>query len=33
MFIGHGTEVYEGMIVGLHSRSNDLVVNVLKVSN
>ncbi len=30
MFIGHGTEVYEGMIVGLHSRSNDLVVNVLK---
>lgn len=30
MFIGHGTEVYEGMIVGLHSRSNDLVVNALK---
>jgi GTP-binding protein len=30
MFIGHGTEVYEGMIVGLHSRDNDLVVNVLK---
>jgi len=30
MFIGHGAEVYEGMIVGLHSRSNDLVVNVLK---
>ncbi len=30
LFIGHGTEVYEGMIVGLHSRSNDLVVNVLK---
>ena len=30
MFIGHGEEVYEGMIVGLHSRSNDLVVNALK---
>jgi len=30
MFIGHGEEVYEGMIVGLHSRDNDLVVNVLK---
>jgi len=30
MFIGHGAEVYEGMIVGLHSRDNDLVVNVLK---
>ncbi len=30
MFIGHGTEVYEGMIIGLHSRENDLVVNALK---
>ena len=30
LFIGHGAEVYEGMVVGLHSRSNDLVVNVLK---
>jgi GTP-binding protein len=28
--IGHGTEVYEGMIIGLHSRDNDLVVNPLK---
>lgn len=27
MFIGHGEEVYEGMVIGLHSRSNDLVVN------
>jgi len=27
LFIGHGDEVYEGMIVGIHSRSNDLVVN------
>jgi len=30
MFIGHGVDVYEGMIIGIHSRSNDLVVNPLK---
>lgn len=30
MFIGPQTEVYEGMIVGMHSRDNDLVVNVTK---
>ncbi|MEM7465518.1 MAG: translational GTPase TypA [Pseudomonadota bacterium] len=30
LFIGHGVEVYEGMIVGIHSRDNDLVVNPLK---
>lgn len=30
MMIDHGTEVYEGMIVGIHSRDNDLVVNVTK---
>jgi GTP-binding protein len=30
LFIEHGTEVYEGMIVGIHSRSNDLVVNPTK---
>ena len=30
MFIEHGTEVYEGMIIGIHSRDNDLVVNPLK---
>ena len=30
MFIGHGAEVYEGMVIGLHSRDNDLVVNALK---
>lgn len=30
MFLGHGDEVYEGMIIGIHSRSNDLVVNPLK---
>ena len=28
--IGHGEEVYEGMIIGIHSRNNDLVVNPLK---
>lgn len=30
MLISPQTEVYEGMIVGLHSRDNDLVVNVCK---
>ena len=30
LFIGHGTEVYEGMVVGIHSRDNDLVVNPTK---
>ncbi len=30
MFIGHGDKVYEGMIVGEHSRDNDLEINVLK---
>ena len=30
MFIEHGTEVYEGMIIGIHSRDNDLVVNPTK---
>jgi len=30
LFIGHGEEVYEGMIIGIHSRENDLVVNPLK---
>ena len=30
MFVGPGVEVYEGMIVGEHSRDNDLVVNVTK---
>ena len=30
MFIGHAAEVYEGMIVGINARDNDLVVNVLK---
>ena len=30
MFVEPGVEVYEGMIVGEHSRDNDLVVNVTK---
>ena len=30
LFIGHGAEVYEGMIVGIHIRSNDLPVNPTK---
>ena len=30
MLIGPGDEVYEGSIIGIHSRSNDLVVNPLK---
>ena len=30
LFIGAGTEVYEGMIVGLNSRSEDLAINVCK---
>jgi GTP-binding protein len=30
LFIGHGAPVYEGMIIGIHQRSNDLVVNPTK---
>ncbi len=30
MFIGHNDVVYEGMVIGIHSRDNDLVVNPLK---
>ena len=30
MFIEHGVEVYEGMVIGIHSRDNDLVVNPTK---
>lgn len=30
LFIGHATEVYEGMIIGINARDNDLVVNPLK---
>ncbi|WP_163578188.1 translational GTPase TypA [Halomonas faecis] len=30
LIIDHGTEVYEGMLVGIHNRANDLVVNPTK---
>jgi len=30
LFLRHGEEVYEGMLVGIHSRGNDLVVNPTK---
>ncbi|MDX1458107.1 MAG: translational GTPase TypA [Marinobacter sp.] len=30
LFIDPGTEVYEGMVIGIHSRDNDLVVNPTK---
>ena len=30
LFLGHGAEIYEGQIIGLHSRSNDLPVNPTK---
>lgn len=30
LFIGPQVDIYEGMIVGIHSRDNDLVVNVSK---
>ena len=30
LFIGPGDKVYEGMVIGIHSRENDLVVNPLR---
>ncbi|WP_322520826.1 translational GTPase TypA [Guyparkeria halophila] len=30
LMIGHSDEVYEGQVVGIHARDNDLTVNVLK---
>lgn len=30
LFSSHGEDVYEGQIIGIHSRANDLVVNPLK---
>jgi len=30
LFLGHGAPVYEGMIIGIHKRQNDLVVNPTK---
>lgn len=29
-FVEHNTDVYEGMVVGIHTRNKDLVVNVMK---
>ncbi|HFB55201.1 MAG TPA: translational GTPase TypA, partial [Hellea balneolensis] len=30
MFVGHQSPVYEGMVIGIHARDNDLVVNPVK---
>ena len=30
LFVGHGLDIYEGQIVGLHTRNNDLPVNPTK---
>jgi GTP-binding protein len=30
MFVTHGDEVYQGMIVGEHSKENDLIINVVR---
>jgi len=30
MFVTHNDPVYEGMLIGIHSRDNDLVVNPIK---
>ena len=30
LFLGHGVEVYEGQIIGIHNRANDLTVNCVK---
>jgi len=30
LFLGHAEEVYEGMLIGIHARDNDLVVNPIK---
>jgi GTP-binding protein len=30
LFLGHAVEVYEGQIIGIHSRNNDLAVNPIK---
>ena len=30
MFVAPGDKVYEGMVIGIHSRDNDLVVNPIK---
>jgi GTP-binding protein len=30
MFVSPGDRLYEGMVIGIHSRDNDLVVNPIK---
>jgi GTP-binding protein len=30
LMVGHGVDVYEGQVIGIHSRDNDLTVNALK---
>jgi GTP-binding protein len=30
LFVSHNEKLYEGMIIGIHSRENDLVVNPIK---
>lgn len=30
LFLGHAVEVYEGQVIGIHSRDNDLAVNPIK---
>ena len=30
MFVAHGDKLYEGMVIGIHSRDNDLIVNPIK---
>ena len=30
LFLGHAVDIYEGQIIGIHTRSNDLVVNATK---
>ncbi len=30
LFIGHGAEVYEGMVIGMNARDDDMIVNPLK---
>ncbi len=30
LFLGHGIDVYEGQVIGIHSRDNDLAVNPIK---
>ncbi len=29
-FVGHGEDIYEGMVVGINTRNKDLVINVMK---